>query len=54
MVILLPLLVCIVGLLMYALSTNPKLAEIGRIMFWVGLLVSLWGTGGAVEALRLR
>ena len=54
MIILLPLLVCIVGLLMYALATNPKLVEIGRIMFWVGLLVTLWGSGATVDAFRVR
>ncbi len=35
------LLVCIVGLLMYALATNPKVSEIGRIMFAFGLLAFL-------------
>jgi Na+/phosphate symporter len=39
--------VMIVGILMYALCTNPKLAEVGRIMFAVGLLVLLWNIGGA-------
>lgn len=33
--------VCVVGLLIYALSNNPKLPEIGRIMFGVGLLAWL-------------
>jgi Na+/phosphate symporter len=37
----LPLLVCIIGLLVYALSTNPKAQELGRIAFAFGLLVSL-------------
>lgn len=32
-----PLVVCIVGLLMYALASNPKLVRIGEIMFAVGL-----------------
>ena len=41
MIILLPLLICIVGAFMYALATNPKLSEMGRLMFWVGLLASL-------------
>lgn len=41
MVILLPLLIALVGVLMYALSANPKLVEIGRMMFWVGLLAFL-------------
>jgi hypothetical protein len=43
MIIYLPLLVSIVGLLMYALAspTNAKLATIGLHMFWVGLLAFL-------------
>ncbi len=35
--------VCIVGLLIYALSNNPKLPEVGRIMFAMGLLAWLLG-----------
>lgn len=34
-------LVALIGVLMYALCTNGKLAEIGRIMFWTGLLAFL-------------
>jgi Na+/phosphate symporter len=34
-------LVCIIGLLMYALCTDGKLSEIGRIMFSFGLLAFL-------------
>lgn len=41
MLIYLAPLVMLVGLLMYALSANPKLAEIGRILFAFGLLVTL-------------
>ena len=41
MIILLPLLIAVVGLLMYALSANPKIVEIGRILFWTGLLAFL-------------
>jgi hypothetical protein len=42
MIIYLALLVAIVGVLMFALSkTNPDLKEIGRIMFWTGLLAFL-------------
>jgi len=41
MIIVLPLLISLIGVLMYALSANGKLIEIGRIMFWVGLLVFL-------------
>jgi len=41
MVIYLSLLVALIGLLMYALCANPKLQEIGRISFGVGLLAFL-------------
>lgn len=41
MLIALSLLVAIVGLLMFALSANPKLVEIGRISFQCGLFVFL-------------
>ena len=44
MQITLDLLVLIIGLLMYALSANPKLQEIGRIMFAFGLLAFLLGS----------
>jgi Na+/phosphate symporter len=53
MVIVLPLLICVIGLLMYALSANPKLVEIGRIMFFVGLLAFLLGAGPVVSSLRV-
>lgn len=37
-----PLLVCIIGLLIFMLSTkNPKVTKVGEIMFWTGLLVTL-------------
>lgn len=45
MTIVFPLLISIIGLLMYALSTNAKVVEIGRIMFWTGLLAFLLGGG---------
>ena len=41
MIIYLSLLVAIAGLLAYALSANPKIAEIGRLSYWVGLLAFL-------------
>lgn len=41
MVIYLSLIVAIIGVLMYALCTNGKLAEIGRLSFAVGLFVFL-------------
>ncbi len=36
-IILLPLLIAIVGLLMYAFATNGKLVEIGRLTYLCGL-----------------
>lgn len=33
-----PLLVAVVGTLVYALAGNAKLAEIGRCLLWVGVL----------------
>jgi hypothetical protein len=33
---------------MYVLAGNPKIVEIGRIMFWTGLLAFLMG-GGAIR-----
>lgn len=41
------LVVLIAGVLMYALSANPKLVEIGRLMFFAGLLAFLLGGGPA-------
>lgn len=38
MVIYLDLLVALIGALVYAFAVNPKLSEIGRMMFWCGLL----------------
>lgn len=54
MTILLPLLVAVIGLLMYVLCEKPKLAEIGRIMLWTGLLAFLLGGGSAhiVQSVR--
>lgn len=41
MTILLPLLVCLVGLVMYCISNNGKAQALGLDMFWVGLLAFL-------------
>lgn len=46
MIIYFALLVALIGVLMYALCVNPKLSEIGRIMFWTGLLAFLIGFPG--------
>lgn len=46
-IIVIPLLVCVLGLLVYALAASPKVSELGRLAFVCGLLVSLlvWGHG---------
>jgi len=43
MIIYLSVLVALVGVLAYALSSNPKIQEIGRISFFCGLLAFLLG-----------
>jgi len=48
MIILIPLLACIVGVLVYALASNPKVQEMGRLAFGAGLLVTLWEVAGHV------
>lgn len=47
MTIYLSLLIALLGLLAYALSTNPKLVEIGRISYFAGLLAFLLVIAGA-------
>jgi len=42
-----PALASIAGVLLYALASNPKLAEIGRILFFAGILVVLFALQGA-------
>lgn len=40
--IILPALVAVVGVLVYALASNAKVAEIGRLAYACGLLVTLF------------
>ena len=51
MIIMLSLLVALVGLLMYALATNAKLVEIGRIAFFTCLLSFLLRVGPEIVTL---
>lgn len=51
MTIYLSLLIAVIGALVYALSANPKLQELGRISFFAGLLAFLLHFGP--EALRV-
>jgi hypothetical protein len=48
-----PVLFAVVGCLVYALSANGKVAELGRLAFFAGLLVALFllGHEGAVRVL---
>lgn len=52
MAILLSVLVLIIGLLMYLLAANPKVQEVGRIMFFAGLLVFLAGSEQVVAIIQ--
>lgn len=44
----LALIVCVLGVLLYALSANAKVQEIGRLAFFAGLLAFLLDVGGRV------
>lgn len=45
MIILIPLLVCLAGMFIYAVSGNPKVAELGRLAYFAGLLIFLADLG---------
>jgi hypothetical protein len=47
LIILVSLLVMVVGALVYALGANPKLVEMGRLAFFVGLF---WFVGQIASA----
>ncbi len=40
-IVLLPFLVCVLGLLVFAFAANPKVQELGKLAYFAGLLVSL-------------
>lgn len=42
LIAIIPLVAAVVGLLMYVLAANPKVVELGRILFAAGILVALW------------
>lgn len=54
MTVFLPLLIALIGLLMYALCANPKLQEIGRLSFFAGLLAFLMQSGPQLVSLLHR
>lgn len=37
-----PLIIAVIGLLMYALAANPKVQEAGRLVFFAGIFVLTW------------
>lgn len=45
----LALLIALIGVLMYFMAANPKLMDIGRIMFACGLLAFLLQSGVALH-----
>jgi hypothetical protein len=52
MTILFSLLIALIGLVMYFICEKPKLQEVGRIMFWTGLLAFMLGGGiGAIHVI---
>jgi hypothetical protein len=47
MIIAIPLIFALVGLLLYAFSTNGNLAEVGRVTYFAGIFVTLLKIGEA-------
>ena len=47
----LSLFVCVIGAIVYIASANPKLSEIGRLSYWVGLLAFLLQNGTHIVSL---
>lgn len=45
-VLYLPAILALVGLIVYALSVNPKSGEVGRLVFMIGFLIWLFRLGG--------
>ncbi len=52
MTVWLSLLIAVIGLLVYALSANPKVAELGRISYFAGLLAFLLQAARVVNLLQ--
>lgn len=51
---LLSVIICVVGLVMYLIATNPKVSTVGLHMFWVGLFVALMQCEPYVSRIALR
>jgi len=54
MVLTIAALVMLIGLVVYLVAKDGKVAEIGRIMFFAGLLCVLLNVGGVVGLLPVR
>lgn len=52
MIIYLPLLICLIGALVYGFAANPKAQELGRLSFWVGLFVFLLRVDQLIKVVR--
>lgn len=50
---LIPLLMLVVGSLVYALAGNPKVAELGRACAWAGLFGLALGASGVGHSIAL-
>jgi Na+/phosphate symporter len=50
-IILIPLLVAVCGVLLYALAANPKLSTIGLVLFAVGAFYSVAYAGSAFTSM---
>ena len=48
--LLLPAIVALLGVLIYFVAANPKLSEVGRIMFAAGMIAICLGQWGDVTA----
>lgn len=52
LVIWLPLLVCLLGLVVYMVSTNAKVQSLALHAYWTGLLVTLLDLAGRAITVR--
>ncbi len=48
-----PALVALLGALVYALASNPKLVELGRLAFLAGLIAFMFAVAGSTTHVRI-
>ncbi len=51
LIVVFPLIVCIIGLLIWLMATKPEAKKIGEYMFVVGLFVTVFAGAGQVVKL---